>query len=1011
MRLIFHYTLALQLLFVLACRHANLSSLKDDSVSLNGQSPVSAVQAWNTLQEGTATGRPIKLFVSGSDKNLMYGAEKEGSSSLITRLLGPKPDYFREIVVGRSSSNRTDFLVEFLSGLQSGSILEKNVTDAEGNPIVKDFSFLKNYNFKSTAANELVEVFDRWLQAAGERPFSFVNPEYRQRIFLGKAAGLGHKRHFKEYERFIVHHGQGEKYVLDALKDGAWIRDIWEIRFKPQNSYGEFHAMINWFRTTLAKFSNSPDSAEALAEEGVLFDAPGHQRVSFYHKSDGVDPELAKIQEVVRNIQAYIVLSEISGKTGILTSKHKEIYSDQEIATWMEKKGLIRLEKDKFGDKIRSIEFRAGTKTESTRLIVQHWLSTYTASGDFNNITSINKWELIPTDFDQVMTADKIASRFGVSPQVAKKFLNNVKNSYNRIGRFTKFNLTAPIWYWENSPYLSPKKKALVRRLTASFINDIAQRITPRHEDVSDLLSAWAKSSGLRSDIESYLTPVPKADPNLILVKSSGPLDVNKVDLGLEYSARFSISSKNDYTEEEIGDKKRWVKSVYDLTPNEREHSIRDYATLLQRKLFNGEPPKTAPKRIQEGHGHNLSIAYEFSDLMGRTWRVEWDGIGRSYDEKGQIIPGSERGGHVEVVTPKGGNDATEIKHVFDAFTEMNFVPAQRAGGGHISIDLAPFLGKPKQMARFLALFNQYQGMTSFLFQDMNRLRSAAPLDVSPEFQQKLVSFNGTETELKRLLYNERYFNTRSARKTRYSTIDMALYFQDVIPAEYITADYDFNNPTETWRRNFRVNPSIRKMEMRLFDAPRNAHEAYLQIKFVRAMLDYALNTNKPVSDIVQPVDPLRFAASPTRSEDNCKEMMTKLGLKFEEYQPMLNERIVTVDRATRSKEFVPWHVKLEANPKTEGWSEALPVERAPSEALKSSTRNVQNLAEAEKRIVFKDAIDSNYKVDLAREAELARQQALEQDSKIPGKDLIMGPCRRINAEILKIIPIGKMRY
>ena len=67
-------------------------------------------------------------------------------------------------------------------------------------------------------------------------------------------------------------------------------------------------------------------------------------------------------------------------------------------------------------------------------------------------------------------------------------------------------------------------------------------------------------------------------------------------------------------------------------------------------------------------------------------------------------------------------------------------------------------------------------------------------VEVSETLRAKLKNFRGTETELKQLLYNERYFNQRIGRKTRNMQIDMSAYFQDVIPARYIHEDFDMKN-------------------------------------------------------------------------------------------------------------------------------------------------------------------------------------------------------------------------
>ena len=63
--------------------------------------------------------------------------------------------------------------------------------------------------------------------------------------------------------------------------------------------------------------------------------------------------------------------------------------------------------------------------------------------------------------------------------------------------------------------------------------------------------------------------------------------------------------------------------------------------------------------------------------------------------------------------------------------------------------------------------------------------------EVSRRLANALKNFNGTELELKQLLYNEQYFNRRLGRKTRNVHIDMSAYFQDVIPEHHLHEDFD----------------------------------------------------------------------------------------------------------------------------------------------------------------------------------------------------------------------------
>ena len=72
------------------------------------------------------------------------------------------------------------------------------------------------------------------------------------------------------------------------------------------------------------------------------------------------------------------------------------------------------------------------------------------------------------------------------------------------------------------------------------------------------------------------------------------------------------------------------------------------------------------------GHGHGLDVQYQFLDALGREWRVEWDGIGRSYDpETGSVLQDTIRAGHIEIVTPKFQPTQVELDAIFSTFNEV----------------------------------------------------------------------------------------------------------------------------------------------------------------------------------------------------------------------------------------------------------------------------------------------------------------------------------------------------
>ena len=202
---------------------------------------------------------------------------------------------------------------------------------------------------------------------------------------------------------------------------------------------------------------------------------------------------------------------------------------------------------------------------------------------------------------------------------------------------------------------------------------------------------------------------------------------------------------------------------------------------------------------------------------------------------------------------------------------------------------------------------------------------------------EQLHDFRGTEAELKALLYNERYFNTRVGRKSRYLQLDVGAYFQDVVPPHLLTQDFDLMN--DIWRQNFNVDPRIRKMEFRLFDAPRNEVEAALQVKLVRAMLHQALNETAQLPGRVQKVDHEAYVRNPNQAFSDLRELSQKLGLDFEEYRPMLVEGMATSRDVVTGEGYQPLSTRLAQNPKVqEGWGQAV-APRPAGQAIASEGR------------------------------------------------------------------------
>lgn len=899
--------------------------------------PKTAYEAFTELQQASTTFNARALIVKEGKKvgrfssGVTFGGEKEGSSGLITRIMGLSSNYFLELVRELDRADQETFYRDFLINYSKDSNghrtyraedghkidLASDVIDADGNRKLIDLAFFDQVNLETASLPELESVFKRWLDQTEGNPFSFIKPSVRRALFYGELPGLNPNfipksypsTKYADYWRPLL--GLPQKYIEEM--HGTTVG--WELGFNPQETYGQFEEMIAWFRNTLKKSFKDPLTGEKFVK---LFQAPGHQRMVFNNHSRLPNEKLA---EVYRLIQAYIILRGVSGNTNIEFSSFKEVHTDEAIASLKTTRGVIRLEGDRWARGTHGIEFRAGTKDPLTYQFFQTVLASRVAANDFSGINDISSWSLLP--LKRTSYSSEMAQEFGLDEETFYR-------AYQIIDLvFPDRRYVSPLWNWsdEHSPILGAPKRELIKSLTRDFLKQVAE-VDPDRDpknQVRQLLRQWVKSSGLDEDIRSYLLPKRLSETPIKLLKYPLPsrykVDVNKVDLGIEYSGKMPLRLQAEYSDKLSDGRKAWIRTILDIDPEERSQIIKGVAKDLLEQLGGGEGPFLED---QSGHGHGLDLAYSIRDSKNRRWVVEWDGIGRSYDEEGQVIEGSARGGSIELVTPKFNPELADMEAVFKAFEKNNILPSIQSGGGHINVDLAAFDQNPRGLARFLSLFLEHRGIISFMFQHIGRMRTAESIAISRHLAESLKDFRGSDEDLKQLLYNERYFNQRYGRKTRYSQFDLSAYYQDVIPEEFITADFDIMNPTVPWRRQFRVDPKIRKGEFRLFNAPKDALESAQMIKLVRAILSKALNEDGELSGEIQKVDHVYYLKHPQKAQRDLKNLMGAVGLDPIEYQGALAEAIAETDRATRSIFYTPFQERMAIHPIQDGWGEAV---------------------------------------------------------------------------------------
>lgn len=916
--------------------------------------PKNAADVWSEMTEAGVTEHNRRTYVRDAagpvnpegmapdaGKYVMFGGEKEGSSGLITRVMGPTGDAMKSFATQLGEEERKKFMTELLSGFVSGKYRARDVRSAAGEVKAIDLEGLRGQNFSSMTIEQLTEKYDLLMDRGGEKVFSFLTPQTRMKIFKGNFPGLSAQKNIRTLSNYYYYKplwGDAEKYI-DAAHGTS---QGWEINFIPQRSYGEFEHMISWFKTT-------------LKNAGQLFEAPGHQWI-VYPKTQRMMNDTAharqvidRVQEIHKNNQAYIVLRALEGDAGIEFSSYKNVHSqstfmngldgDNPLTAHDTGRGVVRLENNRFqvdsADSL-AVEFRAGTKNDQIRRRTQQFLISRYAAQEFDDIAPASSWALNTKGSWDSYTPNELVERFGVTQAEAEKFLGQLSGVSRTRGARTKaFNMEylVPLWNWENAPYLSAAKKAELKQLTQAFIKTINGLPHPNNRSISEAMKSWSTTSRLSADIENYLRPKPQIAGASAAAKidlpSNARVNVNDVDVGIEYTARFHNKTSAEFTHipNQPG-KMEWLRTSYEYSKDERREALRRAAQSIAKDQNKGRFTAVELVAGGDGHGHGLDVAYEFRDSQQRKWRVEWDGIGRSYDTAGNMIPESLRGGHIEIVTPKFNPTQQEMEGVFRSLKRESLIPSPRFGGGHVNIDLAPFEGKPKALARFLGTYYDNRNTMTLLFQHPGRGVGAEPNRMSQSLIDKLKNFDGTEEDLKKLLYDERFFNTRVGRKTKNNQLNLIAYFQDVIPQDFIHEDFDMKN--DMWRRTFDVNPKIRKMEFRLFNAPRNAAESALQIKFVRAMMNKALNEDSAVFRGNYEVNTGALAQNPQRAEQEFLRTMNDLHLDPAEYRGFYTEGLALNKAYSANPNALTNEQKLALHPEVRDWGHSVDAREVP---------------------------------------------------------------------------------
>jgi len=539
-------------------------------------------------------------------------------------------------------------------------------------------------------------------------------------------------------------------------------------------------------------------------------------------------------------------------------------------------------------------EMRSGNKGEKRELIERVIVSRI-SSGDYSGLRSYQSYQFDASTPIEDLTRDLLSdSEVLVLKEFEERFpymtFSSSPTAYNHF----RNKVIAPLLPWENRLNLH-FKQAILTKARLNFAHELvriarvyirkdkklrqgAARVAThevselRAETIEELENAryrFASRVRLDKDFERYLQPQPQVMPD-IMVENTSLLDVNEIGLGIEYSFRFS-------------------ENIYSKSGAEKR--LLEMAETLKKWMGGG----VVEKMDDGGHGHGISLRYKLTDIQGRVWRIEWDGISRSYVDG---VPTRARGGHVEVPTPKfAPKNMQDIQHLYGAARELGLDPSRHAGGAHLNVDLAPLQAlEPaigaRKLANLIAYFESRREIIEFIWEHPYRRRADMPVDLSQQLVVELNQFQGDWSGLAKLLYERRYFNDYVSRKPGYTQLNATAVMAEVVPESY-QKSLDIKNPEQEWFPAFGGKGKDR-IEFRLFDAQVDEYMAALQIKYARALLNKAFTpANTLYLNFQYPPEIQKiWKKSPSLFWQAMQEHLLELGLNPQEFEPLFVQAI-----------------------------------------------------------------------------------------------------------------------
>lgn len=560
-------------------------------------------------------------------------------------------------------------------------------------------------------------------------------------------------------------------------------------------------------------------------------------------------------------------------------------------------------------------EVRSGNKSIE-RETIETMIEARLISGDYSGLKAFGSYDFSTQKPIEVLVEGLVSKDRAALLKRFEASFTEMRFSDHVLSRnHFRSRIVAPLFAWEKRLNLAYKSE-LVKEAQKEYAKAMAkvaekyfktidkkkgfsrtEYIEAREKAIADLEVAiyeFTRKTRFDDDFKMYVSTKPQILPN-IQVPSTGPIDVNQVALGIEYSMRFQSAQ----------------------VPKTREEATKMvglFANSLAQTFGTGNVLEVAG----DSHGHGISIKKRVIDAKGETWRVEWDGIQRSYNEDGEVQ--NAWGGHTEIVTPKFVPETMQdgTQQVYAAARNLGQVSSRRAGGAHVNFDVELLKKLPVQVGtrkvlNLISYFESRRQAILHLWMHPRRKHSAYPVNIKPGFAEKVAAFSGDWNDLGRFLYNERYFNTFVGRKPKYAPINVTALMTDIVPDAYFASTLDIKNKKQSWFPNF--NKVHGRGEARFFDAPTDEHSAALQIKYFRALLNKAWNTDGivPLVPKYSDVQKEAWKTDGLAWKLAIEEHLLELGLDPKEFQGLVWESFLNHKKSaerqvqyTEYQDFLP---------------------------------------------------------------------------------------------------------